>query len=122
MFPSGSILWAECLGGCLLLADVCLSPPSALGRLHQSRKRSHQLPEGLHALKQHQDGKVDGDDHQQTGNHPFGKVRKCLFHMPTRRDWQKIVLASEVNDRVCDTCALSWTCCWGAGKQKPLER
>lgn len=34
MFPSGSMLWAECLGGCPLLADFCLWRPAEndLGR------------------------------------------------------------------------------------------
>lgn len=29
MFPSGSILWADCSDGCPLLADISLSPWTA---------------------------------------------------------------------------------------------
>jgi hypothetical protein len=34
MFPSGSILWADCSGGCPLLADISLSPWTAFDPQH----------------------------------------------------------------------------------------
>ncbi|MNR08150.1 hypothetical protein D3C85_1242940 [compost metagenome] len=47
----------------------------------------HQLPEGFHALEQHQNGQVDRDDDQQTSDHSFGEIPKYLFHVhyPRRR-------------------------------------
>ena len=34
MFPSGSILWADCSDGCPLLADISLSPWTAFDPQH----------------------------------------------------------------------------------------